>query len=134
MIVHNETRKSVYTLCGKSEHRMLRDLITDYLNLQVENAAIHKRLDNAVELKAKIGDYVYMPWFYDDEYGIATLKIVSIGTFKDEIIYHTDFESDNIDFGAIYNYGTFYDYDFGVKVFTNHEEAVAKMKELKGEE
>lgn len=101
--------------------------------LEAENASLRERLNKAVELKAKIGDTVYMPWFYDEANGIATLKIVSISVFKDEIIYHTDFESDNIDFCSIYNYGTFYDYDFGVKVFTTPEAAEARLKELKGE-
>ena len=112
----------------------MRELITECLELRAKNAALHKRLEKVVELKAKVGDTVFMPWFYDEANGIATLQIVSISVFKDEIIYHTDFESDNIDFGSIYNYGTFYDYDFGVKVFTTPEAAAVKLKELQGEE
>lgn len=56
MLVHNVTRTPVYNLCGKYEYQILRELITDYLNLQSENAALRERLDKAIELPFYVFD------------------------------------------------------------------------------
>ena len=40
-------------MCGNYEFQILRELITDYLDLQAENAALHERLEKAVELPYK---------------------------------------------------------------------------------
>ena len=53
MTVHNVTRTPVYNLCGNYEFQILRELITDYLDLQAENAALRERLQKAVELPYK---------------------------------------------------------------------------------
>lgn len=101
--------------------------------LEVENAALHERLEKAVELPCKVGDTVYMPWVYDGINGIAEITVCSVTVFDGEYIYDTDLESDDIDFKQEYSYGQFRDYDFGSKVFTTHEAAEASLAELKGE-
>lgn len=102
--------------------------------LETENAALRERLEKAVELPCKIGDKVYMPWVYDEISGIAEITVCSVTVFDGEYIYDTDLESDDIDFKQEYSYGQFRDYDFGTKVFTTREAAVARLAELKGGE
>lgn len=105
--------------------------------LQAENAALRERLEKAVELPVKIGDKVYMPWVYGGESGIAECEVYHIALFKDRndrILIVTDLKSDNIDFKRKYNYGQFMLRDFGVKLFTAPEAALARLAELKGEE
>lgn len=104
-------------------------------HLEKENAALRERLEKAVELPVKIGDKVYMPWVYGGESGIAECEVYHIALFKDRndrILIVTDLKSDNIDFKRKYNYGQFMLRDFGVKLFTAPEAALARLAELKG--
>lgn len=103
--------------------------------LETENVALRERLKKAVELPAKIGDKVYMPWVYGGESGIAECEVYHIALFKDRndrILIVTDLKSDNIDFKRKYNYGQFMLRDFGVKLFTAPEAALARLAELNG--
>lgn len=103
--------------------------------LESENAALRERLSKAVELPVKIGDKIYMPWVYGGESGIAECEVYHIALFKDKndrILIVTDLKSDNIDFKREYNYGQFMLRDFGVKLFTTPEAALARLAELKG--
>lgn len=113
-------------------------ILRDYIHrLQSENVALRERLEKAVELPVNIGDKVYMPWVYGGESGIAECEVYHIALFKDRndgSLIVTDLKSDNIDFKREYNYGQFMLRDFGVKVFTAREAALARLAELKGEQ
>lgn len=67
MLVHNVTRTPVYNLCGKYEYQILRELITDYLNLQSENAALRERLEKAIETPCEDGDVFYRFFWHPNE-------------------------------------------------------------------
>lgn len=113
------------------------DIISRFNELKAENADLRERLEKAVELPVKIGDKVYMPWVYGGESGIAECEVYHIALFKDRndrILIVTDLKSDNIDFKRKYNYGQFMLRDFGVKLFTAPEAALARLAELKGKE
>ena len=100
--------------------------------LKSENAALRERLENAVELKAKVGDVIYMPWEYDGSNGVATLSIIGSDFHNDEFIYITDLESDSVYYLEKYKNGIFCDKDFDNIVFTDRSKAYARLAELKG--
>ena len=105
-----------------------------YLELlkKKENDKLRARLENAIELKAEVGDKLYMPWVYDGTYDIATLEIVNIELTDNEITYITDLASDIEGYLVKYNYGNFSNGDFDYIVFTDRDKAEAKLKELQG--
>lgn len=91
------------------------------------------RLEKAVELKAKVGDVIYMPWEYDGSDGVATLSIIGSDFHNDEFIYITDLESDSAYYLEKYKNGIFCDKDFDNIVFTDRSKAEACLAELKGD-
>lgn len=101
--------------------------------LQAENAALRERLENAVELKAKVGDTIYLPWIYDGNFDIASLLITGIYFKNDEFHYITNLKSDSAIYLAKYEYGIFRNQDFDNIVFTDRIAAEARLAELKGE-
>lgn len=108
-------------------------LYPDEINaLKAENAALRERLEKAVELPAKVGEKIYMPWEWDGTSGIAELTVCDITLFDGEFLLNTDFESDDINFKREYRFGQFREYEFGTKVFTTREAALARLAELKG--
>lgn len=108
------------------EHNMQEEIA----RLTAENDKLRAKLENAVELKAEVGDKLYMPWVYDGIYDIATLEIVDIELTDNEITYITDLASDNEGYLAKYNYGNFSNGDFDNMVFTDYNKAEAKLKEI----
>ena len=126
------------TVCKDSEgfavrwkERLIKQLIKEIEELEDENAALKARLEKAVELKAKVGDVIYMPWVYDRNDGIATLQIIGSDFHNDEIIYITDFESDSAYYRKKYKHGIFSDSDFNSIVFTDRAKAEFRLAELK---
>ena len=100
--------------------------------LTAENAALRERLDKAVELKAKAGDVIYMPWKYDGNAAVATLRIIDIHFRNSRFVYITNLVSDSVIYLAKYKYGIFRNEDFDSIVFTDRSEAEARLAELKG--
>ena len=100
--------------------------------LQAENAELRERLSSAVELKAKVGDCIYLPWQYDGTFAVATLLIISIDfRYNGEFAYSTNLQSDSAIFLAKYKYGTFSNEDFDSIVFTDRTAAEKKLEEMK---
>lgn len=141
---HNLLVSRLYDLEDKIESGELVN-VCDYIHeerankdrkieeLEKENAALRERLEKAVELKAKVGDTIYMPWVYGGISGIAVLEVLYMFMLTDKMEYNTDIESDDIAFTSLYNFGKFHDDDFGKVVFTTREAAEARLAELKGE-
>lgn len=106
--------------------------------LKAENAELKARIEKAVELKAKVGDTVYMPWVYDGVSDIAKSHICSIIMDSETVTYAVDFIADLGDaekgFVEKYKHGQFTKEDFGKIVFTDYTEAEARLKEIVGEE
>lgn len=100
--------------------------------LKAENAVLRERLEKAVELPAKVGEKIYMPWEWDGTSGIAELTVCDITLFDGEFLLNTDFESDDINFKREYRFGQFREYEFGTKVFTTREAAEKRLAELNG--
>lgn len=101
--------------------------------LKAENAALRKRLEKAVELKAKVGDTIYVPWIWDGTSGIAGIIVMEIQIVSDGVKYYvTSFTTDNLAFAAHYKFGKFQEDYFGKIVFTTREAAEARLAELKG--
>ena len=109
-------------------------LQTKIQDLEKENAELKARLEKAVELKAKEGDVIYMPWIYDGSVAVSTLLIIGVNFYKDEFIYITNLESDSPYYLEKYKHGIFRDKDFNSIVFTNRTEAEKRLAELQGEE
>lgn len=86
------------------------------------------RLENAVELKAKVGDTIYMPWVYDGNYDIAKLQIIGIDFRKNGFVYITDLESDIAYYLEKYKLGIFRNEDFDNIVFADYDKAEIKLK------
>lgn len=102
--------------------------------LESENVELRARLDKAVELKAKVGDTIYMPWKYDGNDGISTLRIFMIHFgHNGELLYTTNLKSDDDLYFAIYKYGIFRNEDFDNIVFINRAEAESRFAELNGD-
>ena len=114
--------------------RTLEEVNEEYRALQAENVALQKRLENAVELNAKVGDTVYMPWVYDGVSDIAKLHICSIIMDSETVTYAVDCIVDLGDaekgFVEKYKHGRFAKKDFGKIVFTDYTEAEARLKEI----
>lgn len=120
----------------KHEHEKQMEWFEIASEYKAENKQLTARLDNAVELKVKIGDTIYMPWVFDGTDGIATLKVIGVDFrgSENEFIYMTDLDSDNGAYLHKYNYGIFYKKDFDDIVYTDYDKAEAKLKELQGGE
>lgn len=103
--------------------------------LKSENTELKARLKNVVELKARIGDILYMPWVYDGVYDVAKLKICAIFIEGNTITYLTDLTDDlgKRGFCRRYKYGNFEAKDFGTLVFGDRAEAEARLAKLRGE-
>lgn len=105
--------------------------------LEIENIKLKARLENAVELKAKVGDILYMPWIYDGVSDIAKLQIRVILIEDTTITYSVDLIADlgeaEKGFWRKYKYGNFVSKDFGTMVFIDRAEAEARLAELRGE-
>lgn len=117
----------------KYNMRVREDTDKELASLTAENAALQARLEKAVELKAKVGDVIYMPWEYDGSDGVATLSIIGSDFHNDEFIYITDLESDSAYYLEKYKNGIFCDKDFDNIVFINRTAAEARLNELKGD-
>lgn len=124
---------NVYERLRKLEDMIENGRLVDANDVESENAALRERLDKAVELKAKVGDKIYMPWVWAGGSGIAVLEVLYIQMFADELEYNTDFEADDLAYAAFYKFGKFRANDFGEIVFTTREAAKARLAELKGE-
>ena len=111
---------------------VIADISEQCKKLEAENEKLRTRLQNAVELKAKVGDTIYMPWVYDGTYDIAKLQIIGIDFRKSEVVYITDLQSDNVYYLKKYKFGIFRNEDFDNMVFTDYDKAEAKLKELQG--
>lgn len=86
-----------------------------------------------LELLADVGDTIYVPWVYDGKSGIAHLPIFEITKDirnKEEIYYHTDFETDNMEFAESQNYGICLQSNFGKSWFIDEMQAKSRLKEL----
>ena len=106
--------------------------------LKSENAALRERLEDAVVVKAKVDDTIYLPWIYDGVSGVGKLQVCAVHFLMDgSVIYATDLDDglgeQEIDFLSKYHYGNFSDDDFGIMVFTDEQAAEARLAELKGE-
>lgn len=122
----NKQEKVLYSVREKS------DKDKEIARLTAENAELKARLEKAVELKAKVGDVIYMPWEYGGSNGVATLSIIGSDFHNDEFIYITDLESDSVYYLEKYKNGIFCDKDFDNIVFTDRAAAEARLAELKG--
>lgn len=114
--------------------RTLEEVNEKYRALQAENVALQKRLENTVELKAKVGDVIYMPWIYDGSVAVSTLLIIGLNFYEGEFIYITNLESDSPYYLEKYKHGIFHNKDFNSIVFTNRTEAEKRLAELQEEE
>lgn len=115
--------------------RKENDLEQENAKLRAENVVLKERLERTVELKAKAGDVLYMPWVYDGESGIAKLHICLIIMDSETITYAADFIADLGDaekgFMKKYKHGQFTKKDFGKIIFTDYTEAEARLAKLR---
>lgn len=110
--------------------RTLEEVNEEYRALRAENSELKSRLENAVEIKAKVGDVIYMPWIYDGSVAVSTLLIIGLNFYKGEFIYITNLESDSPYYLEKYKHGIFRNKDFNSIVFTDRAEAEKRLAEL----
>lgn len=117
------------------DHIELREIRDDIEKLCAENAELKAMLEKAVELKAKVGDTIYMPWIWNGNSGIVGIIVREIQIAGDgDKYYITSFTTNDLAFAAHYKFGKFQEDYFGKMVFTTREAAEARLAELKGEE
>lgn len=84
-----------------------------------------------VELPVAVGKFVYMPWEWLGQTGIAQLRVMGFSKmigFGWEFL--TDFESDDVGYFDKYNGGRFNFDQVGKTVFLTEEEAERKLSEV----
>ena len=102
--------------------------------LESENAALRERLGKAVELKARVGDIVYIPWINDGKGAISELPINKISVHKDNfVLYWVDLSKCDKDYMWAAPKLNYTHSDLGSVVFLTREAAEARLAELKGE-
>lgn len=101
--------------------------------LKAENAALRERLEKAVDLKARVGDIVYIPWINDGKDAIAELPINKISVHKDNfVLYWVDLSKCDKDYMWVAPKLNYTHSDLGSVVFLTREAAEARLTELKG--
>ena len=100
--------------------------------LEAENASLRERLEKAIELKAKVGDVIYIPWNNDGKDAIAELPISKISVYKDNLVlYWVDLSKCDEDYIWTAPKPNYTHSDFGSAVFLTPEDAEAHPAELK---
>ena len=84
-----------------------------------------------IELPCKVGDTVYVPWRWDDQQGVASVKVEEINFYDTQMHYMflIDMESDDESFNQEFG-GWKIDQSIGETVFLTREEAEKRLKEL----
>ena len=99
-----------------------------------ENSALRERLEKAVELKARVGDVIYIPWINDGKDAVAELPINKISVHKDNfVLYWVDLSKCDKDYMWAAPKLHYTHSDLGSVVFLTREAAEASLAELKGE-
>lgn len=86
-----------------------------------------------LELPCKVGDMVYVPYVHKGVSGIMKLPVDEIQIAKYSIVFCTDFETDDIDFGIRFSNGLFLLDTYQDIWFIDKSQAEARLKELQGE-
>ena len=124
--------------CNRKEgecraHDYCFDLRDERDALKSENAALRERLEKAVDLKARVGDIVYIPWINDGKDAIAELPINKISVHKDNfVLYWVDLSKCDKDYMWVAPKLNYTHSDLGSVVFLTREAAEARLAELKG--
>lgn len=114
------------------EYIELREIRYEVERLQAENASLRERLEKAIELKAKVGDVIYIPWNNDGKDAIAELPISKISVYKDNLVlYWVDLSKCDEDYMWTAPKPNYTHSDFGSAVFLTPEDAEAHLAELK---
>lgn len=101
---------------------------------EAENSALRERLEKAVELKARVGDVIYIPWINDGKDAVAELLINKISVHKDNfVLYWVDLSKCDEDYMWAAPKLHYTHSDLGSVVFLTHEAAEARLAKLKGE-
>ena len=84
-----------------------------------------------IELPCKVGDTAYVPWRWDDQQGVASVKVEEINFYDTQMHYMflIDMESDDESFNQEFG-GWKIDQSIGKTVFLTREEAEKRLKEL----
>ncbi len=84
-----------------------------------------------IELPCKVGDTVYVPWRWDDQQGVASVKVEEINFYDTQMHYMflIDMESDDESFNQEFG-GWKIDQSIGKTVFLTREEAEKRLEEL----
>ena len=97
----------------------------------VEDVADKLIAEGILLLPCKVGDMVYMPWCWNEQKGIACLKVTVLKNILGfEWTYGTDFNSDDEEYSEKYNYGHFCFADIGKTIFLTFEEAEKALTEI----
>ena len=87
-----------------------------------------------MELPCKVGQWVYVPWCWDGEQGVANVRVEEIHFYDTQMHYmfFIDMESDDRSFDQEFG-GWKIDESIGKTVFLTKAEAENKLEELRGE-
>lgn len=81
-------------------------------------------------LPCKVGQTVYVPWYWDGEFGIASAEIEEINIYdsKNHCMFFIDLQSDDEEYNQSFG-GWKTDQSIGKSVFLTQEEAEQALKE-----
>ena len=84
-----------------------------------------------IELPCKVGDTIYIPWVYDNTYGVSFHEITRIEIYKNSIdlCFYVDTDIYYL-WVYIYGEGRLSILELGNKFFLTREEAEKRLKEL----
>lgn len=94
------------------EYKRRSEFVADYL-----------LANGVIVLPCKVGDYIYYPWHYDGNSGVAILEVNKIVINGETLVFILDPESD-MPMPCWFSMD-----DFGKTVFLTKEEAIAALKE-----
>ena len=113
-----ETEVSFSTSGGESVTKVKRKIVERY---EAAELADHLLADGWIRLPCKVGDYIYYPWHYDANSGVAILEVNKIVINGETLVFILDPESD-MPMPCWFSMD-----DFGKTVFLTKEEAEAHL-------
>lgn len=104
----------------------------DKIQNLAENVADELLAVGVIVLPFKVGQMVYVPWFYEGQQAVATVKVEEIRFYaSDKYMFYVDMESDDECFNQSFG-GWKVEQSIGKTVFLTREEAEQALKEAQG--
>ena len=121
--MQNNMRDSLVELILQSDPIKERDLDDEWYDGEIEDIADHLLANGVIVPPCKVGNYIYYPWHYDDNSGVAILEVDKIVIKGETLVFILDPESD-MPMPCWFSMD-----DFGKTVFATRDEAERALRE-----